>query len=391
MLSSLPQPPQPASVQPDTMPQSRSRIPKALAQVLTTLLLLLGITPTSLAQQPPNPQATQKITLTDGFDWIELTSGEWLKGDLKALYNRKLEFDSDKLDLLSLDWEDIRQVITHRPHMMLTEDRVQYFGGLRINNDEVEVIDVNGTSRKFHRDDLVSIVEGSPKEWDYWSFKLGLGATFQRGNTEQTDVNISARIRRRTAANRFSLDYMGQSTVIDNAETANNHRANSFFDVFASRRFFVRPIFTEYYRDRFQNVAHRITLGAGAGYTLIDTPRSEWNLYGGPAFQYTKFASVITGDSSEAKTPAFIAGSVYDTELNSWIDLYSKYDLTIANQRSGTYTHHFQTGLEIELTDILDLDLSVVWDHIQSPQQRDDGTVPEKNDIRLIAGISLDF
>ena len=37
------------------------------------------------------------------FDWIQLKSGEWLKGDLKAMYNYSLEFESDELDRLELD------------------------------------------------------------------------------------------------------------------------------------------------------------------------------------------------------------------------------------------------------------------------------------------------
>lgn len=38
------------------------------------------------------------------FDWIQLTSDEWLKGDLKALYDYKLEFDSDNLELLTFSF-----------------------------------------------------------------------------------------------------------------------------------------------------------------------------------------------------------------------------------------------------------------------------------------------
>ena len=47
--------------------------------------------------QPPPP-------MPDAFDWIQLTSGEWLKGELIALYDGSLEFDSDELDNLTLDW-----------------------------------------------------------------------------------------------------------------------------------------------------------------------------------------------------------------------------------------------------------------------------------------------
>jgi len=41
----------------------------------------------SQAWQPPPPPP-------DDFDWIQLKSGEWLKGELKVLYAKKLEFDS---------------------------------------------------------------------------------------------------------------------------------------------------------------------------------------------------------------------------------------------------------------------------------------------------------
>ena len=48
-------------------------------------------------------------------------------------------------------------------------------------------------------------------------------------------------------------------------------------------------------------------------------------------------------------------------------------------------------GLEIELTSILDLDLSVVWDRIQTPQARADGSIPEQDDFRILFGVSLDI
>ena len=51
----------------------------------------------------------------DSFDWIQLKSGEWLKGRLKAMQERKLEFDSDELNDLTFDWKDIRQVRSPAP------------------------------------------------------------------------------------------------------------------------------------------------------------------------------------------------------------------------------------------------------------------------------------
>ena len=46
----------------------------------------------------------------DGFDWIELTNGEWLKGEIISMYDRELEFDSDELGDLTFDFDDIKEI-----------------------------------------------------------------------------------------------------------------------------------------------------------------------------------------------------------------------------------------------------------------------------------------
>ena len=58
-----------------------------------------------IRRSPVIPSATE-------FDWVQLTSGEWLKGEVKSMYNENIEFDRDKLDLLTIDLEDINNRIT---------------------------------------------------------------------------------------------------------------------------------------------------------------------------------------------------------------------------------------------------------------------------------------
>jgi hypothetical protein len=329
--------------------------------------------------------------VSDGFDWIELTSGEWLKGELKAMQSDTLEFDSDKLDLLKLDWEDVRQVVTKRTQTVRTESREEFAGSLQIDETSVRVTSPEGDTTEFDRLELLGIVEGAPKEINFWSFKLGAGVTLQTGNTKQTDLNLSAKIQRRTAGNRLNLEYLGIQTTTDDVETANNHRVKGNFDIFMTRRLFLRPVFAEYYKDSFQNIEHQGTLGIGVGYTLVDNSRTEWDVFAGPAFEYTKFVSVQPGESSESSTPAFVAGTSWETELTGWMDADASYSFSLVNQRSGTYKHHATAGLEIELTSVLDLDLSIVWDRIQTPQQRADGSIPEQDDFRVLLGVSVDI
>ena len=53
--------------------------------------------------EPPEPAP-------EAWDWIKMTSGEWLKGEVHDLNDDKLAFESDELDDLDLDWDDVAEL-----------------------------------------------------------------------------------------------------------------------------------------------------------------------------------------------------------------------------------------------------------------------------------------
>ncbi len=115
-----------------------------------------------------------------------------------------------------------------------------------------------------------------PKESNYWSGKFGAGLNVRTGNTEQTEYNANANFKRRTPKNRINFDYLGSFSESDETTIADNQRASAGWNRFISRRFYISPIGGEYYRDPFQNIASRWTLGVGAGYQILDTSKVEW-------------------------------------------------------------------------------------------------------------------
>ena len=351
------------------------------------LMIALVFSALSASAQTP-PQVFQPPTPPpDMFDWIQLTSGEWLKGELIALYDDKLEFDSDELDDLTFDWEDIRQVRTGRTVQVRFMDR-SLSGRLVVDGNSIQV--VGDTTQQFDRAELVSITPGEPRESSYWSGNVTVGFNLREGNSQQVEANTLASARRRTVSTRVVLDYAGNYNVTDDVTATNNHRVNGGLDWFVTSRFFVRPIFVEYLRDPFQNFAHRWTIGAGLGYNLIDTSRVTWEVNAGPAFQHTTFVSVEEGELKE-KTGAFFAGTTYNNELTDDIDYTLDYRFMLVKPESGRYTHHFLTGLSIDSVGPLDFDISFVWDRVQRPRPDELGLVPKKDDYRLIIGLGFDF
>ena len=76
------------------------------------------------------------------------------------------------------------------------------------------------------------------------------------------------------------------------------------------------------------------------------------------------------------------------------MDLTSSIDFTLdftaqAGQFEQRYISHLLTELEIELTDIVDLNLAFTWDHVGRPQA--DAVVPKRDDYRLTVGFTLEF
>ena len=171
-------------------------------RALSTPVVLIAIvfSAWTAMAQTPQPPFQPPTPPQDKFDWIQLTSGEWLKGELIALYDDVLEFDSDKLDKLTLDWEDVRQVRTGRVVQVGVQNREPLIGRLVVDGNSIQV--QGDTTQQVDRADLISIAPGEPKERSYWSGNTTIGFNLRKGNSEQVEANTLASIRRRTLSTR---------------------------------------------------------------------------------------------------------------------------------------------------------------------------------------------
>jgi putative salt-induced outer membrane protein YdiY len=325
----------------------------------------------------------------DGFDWIQLKSGEWLKGEIKAMQKRQLEFDSDELNDLTFDWKDIRQLRSSHTLDLLFVDGQTVSGPATITPAEVAV--GGAEPQIFFRDQLQSLTPGGSKELNYWSGMVSLGLTAQSGNTRQVEYNAQARLQRRTPATRFSLDYLGNISSFNGVENANNNRVNSEFDLWLSRRFYLILPAVEYYQDPFQNLKARVTAGGGVGYDLVDHPNLEWNISTGPAYQYAWFDSAEPGEPTEKGSAALTFGTRFDWDITKRIELILEYRGQYTSPQVGETTHHAVGTLSLELTKRFDLDVSLIWDRISNPKVGLDLVQPQPDDFRLVVGLGVHF
>ncbi|WP_114326835.1 DUF481 domain-containing protein [Candidatus Colwellia aromaticivorans] len=340
--------------------------------------------------QKPNVQFKQD------FDWLKLASDEWLKGDFVSMYDEELEFDSDELDMQTIDWEDVAELRSKSILSIRMIDGTIAEGYLVVKDGKLTLVQ-NGQATNYKMSELISIASSAKNELDLWDGYIKLGANFRRGNTVQFDYNLTAGVQRRSSSSRLKVDYTAnysryedQDTKIESV-TADSARLTSTYDWFFSQRVFLRATDFEYFSDEFLNVDYRLSYGIGLGYHLIDNSRTSWDVNAGPSYQKTKFNNVAIDKESSESSPGLSLGTDFTYEITGEIDFDASYNVQFVSDESGEYLHHFETGIEIELASDFDLDITLYLDRTESPHADEFGNIPEKNDYRFVVSLGYDF
>ena len=353
--------------------------------------------PAVTATNAPAPQISSNVVSWkppgvghDGSDWVQLKSGEWLRGQLKYIQRKEVEFDSDEMDQLTLKLKDVRRVYT--AHRVFTQfDGLEpAFGTAVISND---VVIVNGpVPLIMPLDQMLGMTpSGGRTGIRDWSGKATVGVSLQSGNNSQTTVSSSAELARRTPNTTMLLDYLGNYSEVNGEQNINNDRINLTYDIRLNHDWFVRPAQLEYYHDPLANISMRLTGGVGAGYYIFDRTGLEWFVTAGPSYQYTKFETVEPGQADTATTPAGVLQSYFEMDFTRRLTFIQSWQSTFTSRESGQYTHHTVSTLEFEIKRHLNLDVSFIWDYLQNPQQKSDGSIPVKNDTYLTVGFGVRF
>ena len=115
----------------------------ARSRTVVSLVLILGFLATNAAFAESEEGPVWTPPKSEKWDWLHLNSGEWLKGEIKYMRDRKFKFDSDELDDLDIDLSDCQAVYVHRRSFIRLEsgETAQGSGILRGDLLTYETID----------------------------------------------------------------------------------------------------------------------------------------------------------------------------------------------------------------------------------------------------------
>lgn len=364
--------------------------------VFQTMIFINGLIAGHFVSAAQLQSTDNALVYQQQFDWLQLKSSEWLKGDILSLYDEQLEFDSVELGIQSIDISDISGLRSRHWQRILLLDGTEREGYLIINKGKLVIVR-NSTSHDYPLSQLLSISPHAVNEIDYWSGSVDLGLNFRQGNTTQFDYTLAFSLLRKSTHSRLKINYLANFSRYEEQSsgqdivTADSNRLTAYYDWFFAHDIYFRAMDFEYYADDFVNIDQRLRYGISVGYQVIDNKKITWSINAGPSYQVTKFNTVPSNEADKVSSPGLLLGSNFSYEVTSDINFEMLYDIQIVDGASGDYIHHLKTAFEVELINNFDLDVTLYADRTQKPKPDGEGNTPEQNDFRLVISLGYDF
>ncbi|WP_427789875.1 DUF481 domain-containing protein [Brevundimonas diminuta] len=158
-----------------------------------------------------------------------------------------------------------------------------------------------------------------------WTGEGSFGAGFTSGNTDTSDMGLGLKLSRKTGDWKVALEALADYGKTDGVETKNR----MFLAGQADRDFGPRAYGfgrASHERDEFSGFESRTFLGAGAGYRVIVSERTNWAVEGGPGVKFDEVRQttlpgpvVVPGETETSFS--FIAGSRFSHAFNDSVKL----------------------------------------------------------------------
>ena len=120
-------------------------------------------------------------TLAEKTDIVFLKNGDRVTGEVKHLSRGKLEFKTDHMGTISIEWEDILEVVSTTGQAVELTNGQRFHGPLsKPENNEMVMIDTEMGAIGVN---TMDIVEMYPVETGFWPVPVTAGCRFDRITT----------------------------------------------------------------------------------------------------------------------------------------------------------------------------------------------------------------
>lgn len=305
-------------------------------------------------------------------DQITLRNGDRITGTVQKLDAGSLVVTTNALGDVRIKMEAMSAVVTDKPIRVEANGSTYDSSRIELGSEKVMLFTADG-SREFERSSISSLLSAElvanaqkqePSELApllrFWNVGLDAGVSGAHGNAEILTANVGVRATRVTPRERLAVNFTSllsrNKTDAQTVTSANAIRSGLRYDLNLSRRIFTFG-FTNFESDRVQKLDLRNVLGGGAGLRVVDSQRTQFDVFTGGSFnreylavgENRKSGEILVGhDLSYKMSPRTAMGSRFSFYPN--MSDTGEYRATVDTTTSTRLNHWL--GWQVTLSNI---------------------------------------
>jgi len=199
----------------------------------------------------------------DKTDIVVLVNGDKITGEIKSLMRGRLEFSTDSMGTVYIDWQDITAVISQTGHSVEMANGQRFFGPLRKTEDtQMVAIETGPGMIGVDADDVIGMYPVESGFWDRLDVQVSLGFSWDKAS-EVGKYNIGLDTEFRDPDHLTRASFLSEVTT--QKQRDNTKRANASIN---HMRFRPNKRFTAYFGnlERNDELGLKLRTLAGVGY-----------------------------------------------------------------------------------------------------------------------------
>lgn len=244
-----------------------------------TMAVLAGLLLVAVAPRPLRAQKTDTLTMINGDRII---------GEIKSVYRGKLDYSTDDVGRLSIEWIKVSRLTSRRYYEIVDRWGLRHFGPLVAAAGE-GLLAIDGVQRDTLRIiDVVEVVELGARITKRLKGLFDLGFTYTKANNAST-LSARTEIEYRGPRIGSTIELDGYQADQDGADPISRHSGKLGASYFLPDRWSIESAVSAERNDEL-DLDLRLVGGGGVGRTLMESNRASVEAVGGLVVTQEKFS-----------------------------------------------------------------------------------------------------
>ncbi len=321
-------------------------------------------------------------------DVITMKNGDKITGSIKKIWDEKVYIEPEYADEFSVDQDQIISIEADEQFEIRIDDNKGLLATFKGADAEgYQIVEIDGQER------LVSVmqIEELVEIEDYfdWSTSADLNSTFNSGNTNNSNVTLTADLMLKWDRRKHLFDLLWQNEaqkIEDITTTVKDRQRIRYNFIYDVNDPWFAGAYGSWERDPIKGLDYRYNVLPVAGYNIWNDAGRTLSLQFGAGYQAEENTDEL-GITTEGDGAVALFVFRFDYEFGDPdIELYLNNTTTAAFYGRDNAVTQFNMGTRYEITDLLYLNLEFLLDYESEPVEG-----AKHEDISVLFGFGLEF